>query len=196
MVERASLNLDMSKARAMRSTELTGQIDILIEAMTNEGMCFIVGYIPLVDTQQLAPAFNSLFRDGSRTNFHNAEWTSEPSVSAERNERAMAEFVDQFRKGSLPRLSFDYERELDQITLSFRLLIDKVENGASVEILCRREVILECSDHVAAVKGALGEFQNLYEEFAGNALFFGPDNLDYPESPQVIPPQWAKIAER
>lgn len=171
-------------------------MEVWIDAMANGELPSIEGYIPLVEEKLIGPTLTSLAKIAKSWSCSNPTWSEDASRSEREGEYSLAEYIDLYQQNKLVMLSFDYERILDVATLSFRLLFYKLELGAEVNIVCYREAILDCPDRMAAITDALCEFQNLFDELSGNALFFGPDNADYPEDPQNYSKIWTKIAER
>jgi hypothetical protein len=166
----------------------------LVEDMKNRGMGLFEGYIPEADGQLILPLLVSLSEASTTWSCANSLFAD--GAPAPGKTLSLPGFVDHLHDGRIVCLNFDYDRDIDGAVFSFRLLIEKEDAGVSVEMLCYRDCIVEASDPVAAVKRALGEFHGIYDGLSGNALFFGPDSLEYPESPQDYPPHWFKLHER
>jgi hypothetical protein len=175
--------------------QFSRDMELLIDAMA-DGEPGFEGYIPLVEEQLIEPTLTSLAKIGKSWSCLYSTWSNETSSSEMEREYSITEYVGLFRDNKIVCLIFDYVRMFDAATLSFSLLIDKVESGSRVDIISNREGIVDCPDQMAEMMEALCEFQNLFDEFSGNALFFGSENMDYPKDPQNYSTLWTKIEER
>ena len=87
-----------------------------------------------------------------------------------------------------------HQKEGDERCYTYRLMSEKTDAGFSVEIICDCEPILASVDRHGSMVEAITEFYEIFSLLKGDALFLGPDNLDYPKSVNDFPPIWKKIA--
>ena len=103
------------------------------------------------------------------------------------------QYVDFFRSGRITTLCLSYRLVTDHITLEQMLMFDRDDVSTTLEIICYREPILESRDPKEAIRTAIQGFRQLKSLFEGDALFVGPDNLDYPTSSTEYPAHWLKV---
>ncbi|NNE84815.1 MAG: hypothetical protein HKN28_12690 [Alphaproteobacteria bacterium] len=133
---------------------------------------------------------------GERANWHSltaAIWSDETTESDWNKNYELAEYVAFFDSRKVVMLHFDYEIRVGNTNLSQRLMIEKFHRETALEIICYREPILSASNPKQAISDAVSEFRNLKRLFQGDALFLGPDTLNYPKSPTDYPKEWLKI---
>lgn len=158
-----------------------------------EGMCFFEGYIPTISEDELLSPLSNLISRARNHSFKSSVWSNDTSESDWEKEYSHSQYVESFYSNKIHMLHFDYELETDAIVLSHRLIFERDDVNTALEIICYRGPILESIDPKESVKTAICEFQFLKNLFKGNALFIGPDTLDYPSSSTEYPDLWIKI---
>lgn len=165
----------------------------VMEEMKYEGMCFFEGYIPSIAERALLSPLSELEGRAKYCNCIMSTWSNETTELDWNKVYDLAEYVDFFSSGRILRLHFDYEVRSGGTNLSQKLMFDKDDRATSLEIICYREPILSSPNPRQAVADAVSEICNLKRLFAGDALFLGPDTLDYPKSATDNPKEWLRI---
>ena len=164
----------------------------VLDEMRN-GMAFFEGYVPVLGQPDLLSPLRKLIERAESHTFRTSIWSSETTESDWAPEHGAVDYVDFFESGRIHTLHFDYEVRAGATPLSLRLLFDKDGDKVAMEVVCYRETILAAPDPRQAVSDAISEFGLLKRLFHGDALFFGPDTLDLPQSAEVYSREWLRI---
>ncbi len=159
------------------------------------GMCFFEGYIPNTQVNDLTFPFAELTNSSLSHTYEFSTWSNETTKAEWEKTYSPAEYLEFFRTGKILMLHFNYERNIDGLSVKMKLILWHAHdgNGKTVEIICDRNAIINSKNIKLSVKKAIAEIRRIMYLFDGNALFIGPDTLDYPESPNDYPSLWIKI---
>lgn len=160
----------------------------------NEGMSLFEGYIPAITQADLLPALLDLTRRMSDFSFAASVWADDASESERIMAHTPSDCVELFRSRKIVCLHCDYEVALNNVALAFKLIFEPNDEATSLEIICYRDAILRSDDPKTAVHIAIDEFRNLNARFGGNALFIGPDTVEYPSIEPEHHGAWLRIA--
>jgi hypothetical protein len=168
------------------------QFDWVLEEMRS-GMAFFEGYVTSIDHVQLLPGINELIGLASFHGFDSTVWANGTDSSVMKKDYTPDEYVRFFHEEIIVCLSFYYERKVPALELEQKLNFDLGPPSTTMDMICFRDQFLESADPKAAVEAAIGEFRFLKQLFKGDALFIGPDTLDYPTSADNYSNAWLRI---
>ena len=158
-----------------------------------DGMCFFEGYVPSVGDHNLLPPLLGVFEGADIHRVGHCVWADDAADQKMADGNDMASCVDQFLAGRVPLLGFDYEFHTGRTKLQHRLFFEKIDTRIPLEVLCDRGPILSSPDPRSAVADAISEFRRIKHLFQGDALFIGPDTVQYPESADDYPSCWLRV---
>lgn len=173
----------------MEFDEIWPLFDWVLDEMRS-GMGFFEGYLPTIRSDLLPPLTTLIDRSQSH-DFTTSTWSNDTTETGGNTDYSVPEFIEFFRSGDIVMLDFDYT--VQTRALELRLMFEKDDTGTALEIICYREPILGSDNPKEAVATAISEFRYLRRLFQGDALFIGPDTLDYPESATEYPKVWLRI---
>jgi hypothetical protein len=158
-----------------------------------EGGCFFEGYIPTIGVEDLWSALSNVLSNADHYTFQGSVWAEDTTKADWEKSWSPHQYVEFFHSGRIIVLCLSYGPVADNIALEQMLMFDKDERSTTLEIICYREPILEYPNPKEAVRTAIHGFRRLKSLFEGDALFIGPDNLDYPKSSAEYPSHWLRI---
>ena len=159
----------------------------------NDGMCHFEGYVPSVSDHNLLHALLGVFAHTDSYRVGHRVWADDATDQETDNGRDVSSCVDLLLAGRVLLLGFDYEFQTGSTQLRHRLIIEKNDARIPLEILCDRGPILSSPDPRSAVADAISEFRRIKRLFKGDALFVGPDTVQYPENADDYPSCWLRV---
>ena len=172
--------------------EIWPQFDWVLEEMRS-GMAFFEGYVTTIDRERLLPGINELIRLSDFHGFDLTVWANGTDSIVMEEDYTPAEYVGFFNAGNIVTLSFYYERSYPALELEQKVNFEQEQASTTMNMICFRDQFLERDDPMAAVRTAIEELRILKGLFRGDALFIGPDTLDYPISADDYPKAWLRI---
>ena len=162
--------------------------DWIIEDMFDNGMCFFEGYVPAIDLDSLAEVLPQL--TDTSIDCQSSTWSNNTNESDWNRAYPLSDYVTFFRDGRIVLLHADYS-----VTVSGYDFILKLMFGpdANLEIIFYRENLLPRTETRARFIAACHYLRHLQSTFDGAALFLGPDTLNYPAWPDVVPKEWQRL---
>ena len=176
----------------MEFDEIWPRFSYVIDEM-KDGMCFFEGYVPSVGDRNLLPLLSYVFEHANSHRVGHCVWSDDATDEEMAKGCDATSCVDLFDSGRVVLMSFNYEVQAGNTQLRHRLFFEKIDSRIPLEILCDRGPILSSPDPRAAVAEAVSEFRRLKRMFKGDALFVGPDTVQYPESADDYPSCWLRI---
>jgi len=176
----------------MKFDEIWPHFSWVIEEM-RDGMGFFEGYITSIGENNLLVPLSKLIWRARSHSFTSSAWSDETTEADRERDYDAADYVAFFDSGRIAMLDFEYEFRAGNADLDQKLMFDRDEAGTALEIICFRDAILSSPEPKQVIADAISEFRHLKHLFQGDALFLGPDTLDYPQSATDYPRAWLKI---
>ena len=162
--------------------------DWIIEDMFDNGMCFFEGYVPAIDLDSLSAVLPQL-TDAS-IDCQTSTWSDDTDESDWNRVYTLSDYVKFFRAGRIVLLHADYSVTVSGYDFTFKLMF---EPDANLEIIVYRENLLPRTETHLRFVAACHYLRHLQSTFAGAALFLGPDTLNYPVWPDIVPKEWQRL---
>ena len=178
----------MSDSFDERVEQAWAESDWIIEDMFDNGMCFFEGFIPSVDLAVLDSALPHL--TDSPVNCQYSVWSNDTSESDWNRTYPLADYISFFRNGRILMLHVDYSVAVSGFDFTLKLIF---EPDADLEIIFYRENLLPRTETRDRFVAACHYLSRLKSTFNGPALFLGPDTLNYPVWPDVVPKEWQRL---
>lgn len=174
--------------------EVWRQFDYVVKEMRDEGVCFFEGFILSLSNEKIDQALQSLCGATFDATLNLSTWLNGSTKEEWEKTYSTDQYFESFKTGNIITLQPEYEPLQNEIKLHIKIMIEKWDDKMIAEIICYREPILASRDAKQAVHAAVIEFLRLKELFGGSSLFIGPDTLNYPESDDIYPSEWIKVA--
>ena len=162
--------------------------DWIIEDMFDNGMCFFEGYVPAVDLESLNSTLPKL--TDTPIDCQYSTWSNDTDESDWNRTYALSDYVTFFRNGRIVLLHADYTATVAGFDFTLKLMF---EPDANLEIIFYRDNLLPRTETRARFTAACHYLRHLHGAFNGEALFLGPDTLNYPVWPNVVPKEWQRL---
>ncbi len=176
----------------MSHDEIWMEFEWVIEEL-RQGMSFFEGLVPCISTDNLLETMSNLSSRVQDFSLESSVWNDETPESIYTRRHDLRTYIDYFFSRQILLLNFDYELPRNDITLNHKLIIEPIDVGTRLEIICYREPILKSKNVREATFTAIEEFRYLRSIFEGDKLFIGPDILDYPTSDTEEHDLWLRV---
>ncbi len=174
--------------------EIWKQFDYVVKEMRDCGMCFFEGFILSLSNEKIHQGVRSLCGSPLNADLSLSTWSDGSTKEDREKTYSTDQYVELFDRGKISTLQLEYHPIQNDVRLHIKLMIEKWYGMIIAEIICFREPILASSDPKQAVYLSVLEFLRLKALFVGSSLFIGPDTLNYPESDDIYPEEWIKLA--
>ena len=180
----------MTTAFDDRINEAWSESQWILDDMFDSGMCFFEGYIPVVDLTGLESRLSQLTDKPSSIDFSHSVWSESTSETDWNRTYPLKDYVRFFQTGRISMLHADYIAVCAGYSFTFKLIF---EREANLEVICYRDNLLPRNETQDRFKAACHHLKDLHILFDGKALFLGPDTLNYPVWPNLVPDEWQRL---
>ena len=160
----------------------------IIDEMFNEGMAFFEGYIPAIDLDRLDVALSQLTEHELDCTY--SVWSNDTSETDWNHVYPLPEYIKFFRSGRIHMLDVQYSVNFSTYSFGLKLIFLP---DADLEIIFCRENLLPRNETQPRFIAACNYLRHLQMLLGGEALFLGPDTLNYPDWPDTVPPEWQRL---